>query len=86
MEVRSEQSDRSAESFTEALFTVALISMLIVDIAEINTVGLTRRLDAEWLIIRKHFVSTTAIYLQARPNHRRKAYKAAGFDELLDPC
>jgi len=32
-EVRFEQSDRSAESFTEALFTVALNSMLIVDMA-----------------------------------------------------
>ena len=29
-------------------------------------------------------LSTTAIYLQARPNHRRKAYEKAGFDKLLD--
>jgi integrase len=29
---------------------------------------------------------TTAIYLQARPNHRRKAYETAGFDKLLNPC
>lgn len=28
-------------------------------------------------------LSTTAIYLQARPNHRRKAYEKAGFDRLL---
>jgi len=28
-------------------------------------------------------LSTTAIYLQARPNHRRKAYEKAGFDNLL---
>jgi integrase/recombinase XerD len=28
-------------------------------------------------------LSTTAIYLQARPNHRRKAYEKAGFDKLL---
>jgi integrase len=31
-------------------------------------------------------LTTTAIYLQARPNHRRKAYENAGFDELLNPC
>jgi integrase/recombinase XerD len=31
-------------------------------------------------------LSTTAIYLRARPNHRRKAYEKAGFDKLLDPC
>jgi len=31
-------------------------------------------------------LSTTAIYLQARPNHRRKAYEKAGFDKLLNPC
>ena len=30
-------------------------------------------------------LSTTAIYLQARPNHRRNAYEKAGFDELLNP-
>ena len=30
-------------------------------------------------------LSTTAIYLQARPNHRWKAYEKAGFDELLNP-
>jgi integrase/recombinase XerD len=30
-------------------------------------------------------LSTTAIYLQARPNHRRKAYENAGFDRLLNP-
>lgn len=30
-------------------------------------------------------LSTTAIYLQARPNHRRKAYETAGFDRLLKP-
>ncbi|MDD5700660.1 MAG: tyrosine-type recombinase/integrase, partial [Dehalococcoidales bacterium] len=30
-------------------------------------------------------LATTAIYLQARPNHRRKAYEMAGFDELLNP-
>jgi integrase/recombinase XerD len=30
-------------------------------------------------------LSTTAIYLRARPNHRRKAYETAGFDELLNP-
>lgn len=30
-------------------------------------------------------LTTTAIYLQARPNHRRKAYERAGFDELLNP-
>jgi integrase/recombinase XerD len=28
-------------------------------------------------------LTTTAIYLQARPNHRRKAYETAGFDKLL---
>jgi integrase/recombinase XerD len=28
-------------------------------------------------------LSTTAIYLRARPNHRRKAYEKAGFDKLL---
>ena len=28
-------------------------------------------------------LSTTAIYLQARPNHRRKAYEKAGFDKFL---
>jgi site-specific recombinase XerD len=28
-------------------------------------------------------LSTTAIYLRARPNHRRKAYEKAGFDRLL---
>ncbi len=28
-------------------------------------------------------LSTTAIYLRARPNHRRKAYEKAGFEELL---
>ena len=28
-------------------------------------------------------LSTTAIYLQARPNHRRKAYEKAGFDRLI---
>jgi len=28
-------------------------------------------------------LTTTAIYLQARPNHRRKAYENAGFDKLL---
>jgi integrase/recombinase XerD len=28
-------------------------------------------------------LSTTAIYLQARPNHRRRAYERAGFDEML---
>lgn len=31
-------------------------------------------------------LTTTAIYLQARPNHRRAAYENAGFDKLLDPC
>jgi integrase len=31
-------------------------------------------------------LSTTAIYLRARPNHRRKAYENAGFDKLLNPC
>jgi len=30
-------------------------------------------------------LATTAIYLQARPNHRRKAYENAGFDRLLNP-
>ena len=30
-------------------------------------------------------LTTTAIYLQARPNHRRNAYEKAGFDELLCP-
>lgn len=30
-------------------------------------------------------LSTTAIYLKARPNHRRKAHENAGFDRLLDP-
>ena len=30
-------------------------------------------------------LSTTAIYLQARPNHRRKEYEKAGFDKLLNP-
>jgi integrase len=29
-------------------------------------------------------LTTTAIYLQARPNHRRKAYENAGFDRLLN--
>jgi len=28
-------------------------------------------------------LTTTAIYLHARPNHRRKAYENAGFDKLL---
>ncbi len=28
-------------------------------------------------------LSTTAIYLRARPNHRRKAYEKAGFGKLL---
>jgi site-specific recombinase XerD len=28
-------------------------------------------------------LSTPAIYLQARPNHRRRAYERAGFDEML---
>lgn len=28
-------------------------------------------------------LTTTAIYLQARPNHRRNAYENAGFDKLL---
>lgn len=28
-------------------------------------------------------LATTAIYLQARPNHRRNAYEKAGFDKLL---
>lgn len=31
-------------------------------------------------------LTTTAIYLQARPNHRRKAYENAGFDKLLNSC
>jgi integrase/recombinase XerD len=30
-------------------------------------------------------LTTTAIYLQARPNHRRKAHEKAGFDQLLNP-
>jgi len=30
-------------------------------------------------------LSTTAIYSKARPNHRRRAYERAGFDELLKP-
>jgi integrase len=30
-------------------------------------------------------LSTTAIYLKARPNHRRKAYEKAGFDKMLNP-
>jgi site-specific recombinase XerD len=30
-------------------------------------------------------LATMAIYLQARPNHRRAAYEKAGFDELLNP-
>jgi site-specific recombinase XerD len=30
-------------------------------------------------------LTTIAIYLQARPNHRRKAYDGAGFDKLPDP-
>jgi integrase/recombinase XerD len=30
-------------------------------------------------------LTTTAIYLQARPNHRRNAYEKAGFDKLLNP-
>jgi site-specific recombinase XerD len=29
-------------------------------------------------------LTTTAIYLQARPNHRRKTYEMAGFNKLLD--
>ena len=29
-------------------------------------------------------LTTTASYLQARPNHRRKAYENAGFDKLLN--
>ncbi|WP_369425795.1 tyrosine-type recombinase/integrase [Methanothrix sp.] len=29
-------------------------------------------------------LSTTAIYLRARPEHRKKAYEIAGFDQLLD--
>jgi integrase len=31
-------------------------------------------------------LATTAIYLRARPNHRRKAYVKAGFDKLLKSC
>ena len=30
-------------------------------------------------------LSTTAIYLLARPNHRRKADENAGFDKMLNP-
>ncbi len=30
-------------------------------------------------------LSTTAIYLKARPNHRRAAYERSGFDILLKP-
>ena len=30
-------------------------------------------------------LSTTAIYLKARPNHRKAAYERAGFDSLLKP-
>jgi len=30
-------------------------------------------------------LTTTEIYLQARPNHRRKSYEKAGFDQLLNP-
>jgi integrase/recombinase XerD len=30
-------------------------------------------------------LTTTAIYLQSRPNHRRMAYENAGFDKLLNP-
>jgi integrase len=30
-------------------------------------------------------LATTAIYLQARPNHRRKAYESALFERLLYP-
>src|SRR5512137_2200644 len=30
-------------------------------------------------------LSTTAVYLRARPNHRRNAYENAGFDRLLTP-
>jgi integrase/recombinase XerD len=30
-------------------------------------------------------LTTTAIYLQARPNHRRRAYETAGFDGMLSP-
>jgi integrase/recombinase XerD len=30
-------------------------------------------------------LTTTTIYLQARPNHRRKTYENAGFDKLLNP-
>jgi len=30
-------------------------------------------------------LTTTAIYLQARPNYRRRAYENAGFDGLLSP-
>jgi integrase/recombinase XerD len=32
-----------------------------------------------------HSSLATTIYLQARPNHRRKAYETAGFDRLLNP-
>jgi len=28
-------------------------------------------------------LSTAALYLKARPNHRRRAYERAGFDEML---
>jgi site-specific recombinase XerD len=30
-------------------------------------------------------LTNTAIYLRARPNHRRKAYDRAGSDKLLNP-
>ena len=30
-------------------------------------------------------LSTTSVYLRARPNHRRKAYESVGFDRLLTP-
>jgi len=30
-------------------------------------------------------LNTTAIYLRARPEHRKKAYEIAGFDRMLDP-
>jgi integrase/recombinase XerD len=30
-------------------------------------------------------LTTTGIYLRARPNHRREAYERAGFDRLLRP-
>lgn len=30
-------------------------------------------------------LTTTGIYLRARPNHRREAYERSGFDELLRP-